>query len=218
MKMSEHKIKVKNVSKVLGGRNVLINISVEFYSGKIYGFIGRNGSGKSVFLKCLCGFMEVSEGQIFEDEKVLKKDIEYLNDCGFLIETPGFLMNESGWKNLQYLASVNSCIGKKEIYQAIQQVGLEPTEKKHVGKYSLGMRQRLGIAQAIMEDPGILILDEPMNGLDNNGVEMIRELLLELKKKGKMILIASHYKEDIHLLCDDVYEFEGGHMRKVTNI
>ena len=192
--MSEHKIKVKNVSKVLGGRNVLINISVEFYSGKIYGFIGRNGSGKSVFLKCLCGFMEVSEGQIFEDEKVLKKDIEYLNDCGFLIETPGFLMNESGWKNLQYLASVNSCIGKKEIYQAIQQVGLEPTEKKHVGKYSLGMRQRLGIAQAIMEDPGILILDEPMNGLDNNGVEMIRELLLELKKKGKMILIASHYK------------------------
>ena len=183
--MSEHKIKVKNVSKVLGGRNVLINISVEFYSGKIYGFIGRNGSGKSVFLKCLCGFMEVSEGQIFEDEKVLKKDIEYLNDCGFLIETPGFLMNESGWKNLQYLASVNSCIGKKEIYQAIQQVGLEPTEKKHVGKYSLGMRQRLGIAQAIMEDPGILILDEPMNGLDNNGVEMIRELLLELKKKEK---------------------------------
>ncbi|MDO4337437.1 MAG: ABC transporter ATP-binding protein [Eubacteriales bacterium] len=206
----KQKIEVCNISKSINKKIIFANVSGTFKSGNIYGFIGRNGSGKTVFFKCLCGFMEVSEGKIMQNKKLLKKDCEFLENCGFLIENPGFLSYESGYHNLKYLAAINGKIGKEQIYESIRQVGLDPEDKKRVGKYSLGMRQRLGIAQAIMEDPDILVLDEPMNGLDNEGVGVIRNLLLEQKEKGKIIFIASHYKEDIEYLCDETYCFNSG--------
>ena len=149
------------------------------------------------------------------DDKVVGLDVDVINNAGIIIENPGFLPGYTGYQNLKFLAKLRRKIGKKEIMDAMTKVGLEPLSKKHVGKYSLGMRQRLGIAQAIMEDPDILILDEPMNGLDNQGVEDIRKLLLELKEQGKTILIASHNREDIDVLCDHVWEMDKGVAKQV---
>ena len=210
-----HTIEVKNISKILGDQEILRGVSGRYQSGRIYGSVGRNGSGKTVFFKCICGFMKVSKGEILQNGKSIGGKHGYLKDCGFLIERPGFLENESGYKNLKYLASINNKIAYQDIEKSIEQVGLNPKDKRHVGKYSMGMKQRLGIAQAIMEDPGILILDEPMNGLDDIGVELIRKLLLNLKEEGKLILLASHYKEDIEYLCDEVFRFDAGVLEKV---
>ena len=136
-------------------------------------------------------------------------------NIGLIIETPGFLPNFSGFSNLWQLAKIRSKISKDDVRTVMKKVGLDPNEKKHVGKYSLGMRQRLGIAQAIMEDPDILILDEPMNGLDKNGIEGIRELLLQLKDKGKAMIVASHNSVDIDVLCDRVFEIANGSLQQV---
>ena len=178
--------------------------------GKIYGIIGRNGSGKTVLFKSICGFYPVEKGSIRVRDLYLEKSSKVPENIGIIIETPGFLPNYSGYKNLEFLYCINNKKDKNKILHAIEQVGLDPQLKRHVGKYSLGMRQRLGIAQAIMEDPDILILDEPMNGLDNQGVEDIRKLLLALKEQGKTILIASHNREDIDVLCDHVWEMDKG--------
>ena len=185
-------------------------MSLEFERGKIYGIVGRNGSGKTVLFKCICGFTPLTSGKIFVNGKVVGKDINIPKNIGVIIETPGFLPNYSGYKNLRFLASINNKISKDDICNTLSAVGLDPKSKKHVGKYSLGMRQRLGIAQAIMENPDILILDEPMNGLDNDGVKDIRNLLLKIKGEGKTILLASHNREDISVLCDEVYEMDKG--------
>lgn len=198
-------IEVEHLTKKLGGQIILSDISVQFEAGNIYGLMGRNGSGKTVFLKCICGFMEATEGFVSLNGKVLKKDMEYLENTGFLIERPGFLENASAYDNLRFIASIRRRAGKKEIEDSLNRVMLEPHNKKKVGNYSMGMKQRLGVAQAIMENPDILILDEPMNGLDESGVKLMRELLLDLKEKGKLIIIASHYQEDIDMLCDKVY-------------
>ena len=171
--------------------------------------------GKTVLIKCLCGFMSVTEGEIWVGEKQVGRDVEFVEDIGFIIETPGFLPRESGYRNLKYLASIRNVAGKERIRECITMVGLDPDDKKWVGKYSLGMRQRLGIAQAIMENPSLIILDEPMNGLDNHGVEEIRKLLLGLKEEGKLILIISHNREDIRLLCDRVYEMDMGVLTQI---
>ncbi|MCM1499557.1 MAG: ATP-binding cassette domain-containing protein [Clostridium sp.] len=200
-----NRIEIEHLTKRLGGQIVLSDINVQFESGNIYGLMGRNGSGKTVFLKCICGFMEATEGHISLNGKVLKKDMEYLENMGFLIEYPGFLENASAYDNLKFIASIRRIAGKKEIEDSLNRVMLEPYNKKKVGNYSLGMKQRLGVAQAIMENPDILILDEPMNGLDEAGVKLMRELLMDLRKEGKLIIIASHYQEDIDMLCDKVY-------------
>lgn len=201
----KHVIEVRDFTKKFGNNIILEKVNLKFESGNIYGFMGRNGSGKTVFLKSVCGFMEATEGTILLDGKVLKKDIEYLENMGFLIERPGFLGQWTAYENLRYIASIRRVVGKKEIEESLKIVNLDPNDKKKVSKYSLGMKQRLGVAQAIMENPDILILDEPMNGLDETGVELMRKILLELKQQGKLLLIASHYKEDIELLCDKVY-------------
>ncbi len=206
---------VKNVSLVLQKTKILKQISLELERGGIYGLVGRNGSGKTMLMKCICGFVSPSEGEIFVQEQLVGKDIDFPRSMGMLIETPGFIPHYSGMKNLSMLAGLSGKIGKREIAEIMQQVGLEPNLKRHVGKYSLGMRQRLGIAQAIMEDPDILILDEPMNGLDNQGVEDIRKLLLDLKEQGKTIMIASHNREDIDVLCDHVWEMDKGVAKQV---
>lgn len=208
--MMESIIKVDNVIKKFGSEIALNNVSIEFERGKIYGIVGRNGSGKTVLFKTIIGFLKPTSGRVFVGGKEIGKDTDFADNIGIIIETPGFLSSYSGYKNLEYLASIKNMIGKKEIKESMERVGLDPGSKKKVGKYSLGMRQRLGIAQAIMENPDILILDEPMNGLDNQGVKEVREILLNLKEEGKSIILASHNKEDIEALCDKVYEMDHG--------
>jgi ABC transporter related protein len=203
-------IEVQNVVKRFRDQVVLKNVSISFEKGQIHGIVGRNGSGKTVLFKCICGLMHPEEGVILVNGKRVGRDVDMPEDIGAIIEAPGFLPNYSGYKNLRFLANIRRKIGKEEILNVLKTVGLDPESRKHVGKYSLGMRQRLGIAQAIMEDLEILILDEPMNGLDNAGVQDIRALLLELKAQGKTILLASHNHEDIAALCDTVHEMDGG--------
>ena len=206
----ENCIEVQNVVKRFRDQVVLKNVSISFKKGQIHGIVGRNGSGKTVLFKCICGLMHPEEGVILVNGKRVGRDVDMPEDIGAIIEAPGFLPNYSGYKNLCFLANIRRKIGKEEILNVLKTVGLDPESRKHVGKYSLGMRQRLGIAQAIMEDPEILILDEPMNGLDNAGVQDIRALLLKLKEQGKTILLASHNHEDIAALCDTVHEMDGG--------
>src|SRR5699024_539701 len=203
-------IQIENVTKKFGEAVVLDEINMELQPGNIYGLVGRNGSGKTMLMKCICGFVLPTSGTIHVNGKIVGKEIDIPDDIGIIIENPGFLPNYSGFKNLQLLAMIRNKIGKAQIKEAIRRVGLDPESKKHVGKYSLGMRQRLGLAQALMEDPSILLLDETMNGLDNEGVEEIRKLILDLKQNGKLIIIASHTREDINLLCDKVFYMDHG--------
>lgn len=209
-------IQVENVCKTLEGQEILKNINLEMKSGKIHGIIGRNGSGKTVLVKCICGFMPVTSGIILVDGKRIGYDTEFIENTGFIIENPGFLNRYSGMKNLKYLASIRKVADINRIRDCMRMVGLDPESRKIVGKYSLGMRQRLGIAQALMENPDIIILDEPMNGLDNSGVEEIRKILLDLKSDGKLIIIISHNREDINTLCDKVYEMDKGEMKQIV--
>ena len=211
----EAMISIENLNKQFKNQLVLNNINVKFSNGHIYGIIGRNGSGKTVLLKCICGFLKPTTGVISVNHKIVGKDIDFPENLGFIIETPGFLLNYSGYKNLKYLASIRKKIDSNEIKESMSLVGLDSADKKHVGKYSLGMRQRLGIAQAIMENPDILVLDEPMNALDKNGVEEMRRLFLKMKSEGKLILLTSHNREDIEILCDEVYEMEEGILNKL---
>ena len=203
-------IEVKNVNVTIGKNEILQDISAVFETGKIHGLIGRNGSGKTVLMKCICGFMKPTSGEVFVCGKQIGKEVDFAPDTGVIIETPGFVPFYSGYRNLKILAGLNHKIGKEEIEEAMRTVGLDPKLKRHVKKYSLGMRQRLGIAQAIMEKPKLLILDEPFNGLDKEGVEQMRSYFLELKKQGVTILLSSHTSEDIKLLCDTVTEMEKG--------
>lgn len=211
----EAMISIENLNKQFKNQLVLNNINVKFSNGHIYGIIGRNGSGKTVLLKCICGFLKPTTGVISVNHKIVGKDIDFPENLGFIIETPGFLLNYSGYKNLKYLASIRKKIDSNEIKESMSLVGLDSADKKHVGKYSLGMRHRLGIAQAIMEKPDILVLDEPMNALDKNGVEEMRRLFLKMKSEGKLILLTSHNREDIEILCDEVYEMEEGILNKL---
>lgn len=208
-------IEIKHVTKKFKEDTVLYDINISMERGKVYGFAGNNGSGKTVLMKCICGFLPVTEGSIRVNGKVIGKEVDFPESLGVIIETPGFLTNLTGLRNLEILAGLRGIIARKDIENAIRKAGLDPALKKSVSKYSLGMRQRLGIAQAIMEDPEFLILDEPFNGLDKHGVADIRSLLLDLKKQGKTIILASHNSEDIRILCDKVYEMDGGRMREL---
>lgn len=211
----DNSITLRNISKSFKKNTVLRQISAEFANGKIHGIIGYNGSGKTVLLKIICGLIPADDGELYIGGKLYKSGSNNNVNIGTIIETPGFLPMQSGLKNLQYLASIRHKIGIEEIAESMKKVGLNPYEKKHVAKYSLGMRQRLGLAQAIMENPDLLILDEPMNGLDKDGVKDMRQYLLELKAQGKTILIASHSAEDIDVLCDTVYEMENGTLKQL---
>lgn len=205
-------ISVQNLSKSFGQERVLNSVSRDFEKGKIHGIVGNNGSGKTVLMKCICGFLIPTEGTIIVNGKRVGRDVDFPPDLGVIIETPGFLPGVTGVKNLEILASLNKKIGLSEIADAIRRVGLDPFMKKPVGKYSLGMRQRLGIAQAIMENPSLLILDEPLNGLDKHGVAEMRKLIKGMKNEGKTILLASHNQGDIDELCDTVCEMDAGVM------
>ena len=214
----EFAIRVQNVSKDFGQERVLHSVSRDFASGQIHGIVGNNGSGKTVLMKCICGFLFPTEGEVSINGKVVGRDMDFPPDLGIIIETPGFLPGITGMKNLELLASLRGKIGLWEIAESIRRVGLDPNLKKPVGKYSLGMRQRLGIARAIMEDPSLLILDEPFNGLDKQGVLDMRKLILALKGEGKTILLASHNQVDIDELCDTVCEMDAGVMRMIREV
>lgn len=215
MDKSNIAVSVQNVSKDFGQERVLKSVSRDFEAGRIHGIVGNNGSGKTVLMKCICGFLLPTEGKVIVNGKHVGRDVDFPPDLGIIIETPGFLPNMTGVKNLEILASLNKKIGLAEIADTIRRVGLDPHMKKPVGKYSLGMRQRLGIAQAIMENPNLLILDEPLNGLDKHGVREMRDLIKGLKADGKTILLASHNQGDIDELCDTVCEMDAGAMTMI---
>ena len=208
-------IQVNNLDLTINKTQILKNVCVSFEKGKIHGLIGRNGSGKTMLMKCICGFIRPTNGEIYVDDKQVGKDCDFPGNIGIIIETPGFIPYYSGYKNLKLIADLNKKITPEQIKQAMAQVGLDPELKRHVVKYSLGMRQRLGLAQAIMENTDILILDEPMNGLDKEGVEDMRKYLLDFRKQGKTIIIASHSTEDIEVLCDTVSEMDKGILTKI---
>ena len=210
--MDDIAIRVEGVYKRFGTDTVLKDISRSFERGRIHGIVGNNGSGKTVLMKCICGFLIPDGGSITVNGERVGVDVDFPRDMGLIIETPGFLPNVTSMKNLEILASLNKKIGLREIAASMRAAGLDPSMNKPVGKYSLGMRQRLGIAQAIMENPSLLILDEPLNGLDKHGVTEMRQLIKGLKEQGKTILLASHNQGDIDELCDTVCEMDAGVM------
>ena len=203
-------IEVQNVNKSFDEEHVLKDVSHNFETGKIHGIVGNNGSGKTVLMKCICGFLKPDSGTIFVNHKQVGRDTDFPEDIGIIIETPGFLPHLSGTQNLKILASLKKKANDYTIRAVLEQVGLDPDMKKPVGKYSLGMRQRLGFAQALMEDPSLLILDEPFNGLDKHGVVHIRNVIKGLRTEGKTVILASHNQVDIDELCDTVCEMDAG--------
>lgn len=210
--MQEYVLKVDNVTKKFREGVAIENISFTAHSGDIIGFVGHNGSGKTVLFKCICGFYAVTEGEIYINEKKVGIGEDMPRNIAFTIEEPAFHGDYSGRKNLELLYSLRNKKDSEHIRKIMETVKLDYESKKKVARYSLGMKQRLAIAQVLMEDMPILIMDEPMNGLDRNGIREVRELLLAEKRKGKIILLASHNSADIDYLCDNVYEFENGKM------
>lgn len=205
---------VNNMSKQLKGKTILSNIYLNLKSGNIYGFVGENGSGKTMLFRAISGLMEISEGEILLNEKVLHKDMKVLPNLGIMIENAGLYPELTGLDNLKLLAKLNRKIGETEIREAIKKVGLDANDKRTFRKYSLGMKQRIVFAQAIMEKPDILLLDEPTNALDEKGIHSIRQIIYEEKQRGALILIASHNKEDIQILSDEIYYVENGTVKK----
>lgn len=208
------KIEIKKVSKKFKDIEVLKSVSMTLESGHIYGFTGHNGSGKTVLLKLICAFLEPTTGEILFDGKNVIEENSFPPSTRALIEKPNFLSDLTGYENLELLARIQNIIGEKEIEDTLKKVGLEEDKEKLYYKYSLGMKQKLGIAQVLMEDPEILILDEPFNGLDENSIKNIRKILLKEKEKGKLIILATHNKEDIKVLCDEIYKFNDGTVTK----
>ena len=206
-------ITIENVNKKFKENNILQNINLSLEKGNIYGFVGSNGSGKTVLFKIIAGFLEPTEGTIKINNKIIGKDIDFPTSCGVIIESPGFISSLSGYKNLKMLADIKGIIKEDKIKEYMRIFKLDPDDNKKVKSYSLGMKQKLGIIQALMEEPEILILDEPMNALDEESVKRVREILLEIKHK-KIILLSSHNKEDIELLCDDIYKVEDSTITK----
>lgn len=207
-------ISVKGISLKIKKDTILSDVNLELERGMIHGLIGRNGSGKTMLMKCICGFVRPTSGTVYVDGKRIGKDVDFPQNVGIIIETPGFIPYYSGYRNLKILAGLRRRINDKDVLECMEEVGLKGAERKLVRKYSLGMRQRLGLAQAMMEKPDIFILDEPMNGLDNEGVEDVRKILLKLKEEGRTILLVSHNFEDIDVLCDNIYEIEHGKVSK----
>lgn len=208
------KIEVKNVSKKFKDITVLQNINMEFQNGKIYGLVGRNGSGKSVLLKMICAFYEPTDGEILFDGENIIKNQKFPPNTRALIEKPYFMPDLSGFENLKLLASIDNKTSDEKILETLKLVNLYEEKDKKFSKYSLGMKQKLGIAQVLMDDPEIIILDEPFNGLEEATTISLRKVLLDLKKQGKMIILATHIKEDIKELVDILYTFDAGNVKE----
>jgi ABC-2 type transport system ATP-binding protein len=201
---------VNNISKQIKNRTILSNINLHLTSGMIYGFVGPNGSGKTMLFRAISGLMKPSSGEVWLDGKLLHRDMKVLPNLGIVIENAGLYPELSGFDNLKLLAKLNGKINDNDICEVIKKVGLDPNDKRPFRKYSLGMKQRIVLAQAIMEKPDTLLLDEPTNALDEDGIRDIRNIILEEKNRGALVLIASHNKEDIELLADKVFMVKNG--------
>jgi len=208
-------IRIDKLTKTYGDEQVLQSISVTFEPGNIYGLIGANGCGKTTLMRCVCGFSRPTSGAVYVADKQIGKDVDFAPSTGIIIENPGFLPHYSGLRNLLILANVSGKATKERAMEVMRLVGLDPDMTKPVGKYSLGMRQRLGIAQAIMENPDHLMLDEPFNGLDKAAMVKIRALFQTLKQQGKTIILVSHYAQEIEDNCDIVFEIIKGQLSQV---
>ncbi|WP_034439505.1 ABC transporter ATP-binding protein [Clostridium ihumii] len=203
-------IEVKSLTKVIAKNTILNNINLKMEQGKIYGLKGKNGSGKTMLMRAICGLILPTEGEIVINGEVLGKDISFPRSIGALIENPGFIGNYSGYKNLKILADIQGKIDEEHIRKTISLVGLDPDDKKKFKKYSLGMKQKLGIAAAIMENPDIIILDEPINALDEKSVKVVREILHEHRDRGALILVSCHDSEELEYLSDEIFIIENG--------
>lgn len=208
-------LKAEHVSKTIKGAQILKDINLELSGGTVYGFTGRNGSGKTMLFRALSGLMRLTEGSVTLDGKTLGKDFSVLPSLGIVLENVGLFSNMTGKENLKYLAGLTGRVGDKEVTHALERVGLNPGDKRTYRKYSLGMKQRLAIAQAIMESPDVIMLDEPTNGLDDSGVELIRKLIMEEKQRGAIVLLASHNRDDIRLLADKLYHIDSGELTEL---
>lgn len=209
-------IRISNLNKKIKNNTILKDINLSVKKGYIYGIIGRNGSGKTMLFRAISGLIKPTSGEIFIDSKKLHKDISFPESIGIIIEQPGFWEDYTGFENLRILASIKNIITEKEIKDTIKRVGLDPNDTRDYKKYSLGMKQRLAVAQAIMEKPDLIILDEPTNGLDDEGVSLVREILIGERDRGATILIASHNREDIDILADKKYRMDLGSITKIS--
>ena len=207
-------IELKNISKDIKGANVLSDINIRFESGKVYGLQGKNGCGKTMLMRMICGLIKPTTGTVDINGKLLWKDISFPESVGTLIENPAFLDNYTGFDNLKLLASIKGCATDEDIRDAITRVGLDPYDKRKYRKYSLGMKQKLGIACAFMEYPDLIILDEPINAIDKEGVLLIRNVLDELKKRDKIIIIACHDAAEMDVLADEIIVMETGRISR----
>lgn len=204
------KIEIHNLSKVIRKVTILDQISLVMESGKIYGLQGRNGSGKTMLMRCICGLVYPTEGEVWIDEKKLNQDISFPQSIGALIENPGFIGSYSGFQNLKLLASINPTIDDAQIASSMERLGLIPDDRKKYRKYSLGMKQKLGIAAAFMENPDLILLDEPFNALDEKSIAVVKDILLEKKKQGALILLSCHDHEDLEQICDEIFVIQDG--------
>lgn len=207
--MSDY-IQLTNISKTFGKQTVLQPLTMGFEEGMIHGIIGRNGSGKTVLMKMILGILQPTTGTVMVGDKRIGKDVDFPESAGAIIETIEFIPYMSAYQNLADIAAMRGNLSKTQIKEVLEMVGLGNVGRKHVSKFSMGMRQRLAIAQAVMESPKLLILDEPMNGMDEKGVEDMRRLILARKAAGTTIILSSHNIEDIRILCDQVYRIDAG--------
>lgn len=210
-------IKITNLTKEVNGSVVLNDVNMELESGAVYGLLGKNGSGKTMLMRAICGLIRPTGGVIEIDGQIIGKDLSFPRSVGMILETPAFLPDKTGFENLRLLASIRGEIGPREIKAALERVGLDPEDLRKVKKYSLGMRQRLGIACAIMEQPELLLLDEPFNGLDESGCQLVQKIILEQRSKGCLILLACHDRSELETLSDHIYRVVEGRFSLVRS-
>lgn len=211
-------IEIKNLYKKIKGIEVLKDVSLNFEGGRIYGFKGKNGSGKTMLMRAICGLIIPTSGTITINGEILGKQISFPRSVGVLIENPSFIPGYTGIKNLQVLASIQNRIGDEKIRSTLDEVGLDPDDKRSYRKYSLGMKQRLGIAAAVMEEPEIVILDEPINALDESGALRVRDILKEQKERGAIVILACHDSEELELLSDEIIHVAEGRVSKEEHV
>ncbi|MBU3073295.1 ABC transporter ATP-binding protein [Clostridium estertheticum] len=208
-------IEIKNLTKIIKGNKVLDNININLSNGKIYGFIGRNGSGKTMLFRAICGLIRPTTGEITITGKIISNDIDFPESCGAILETPGFWDNQTGLECLKNIASIKSIINKDIISQWMLKLGLDPKDRKTFKKYSLGMKQKLALVQALMESPNLIILDEPTNALDEESVLILKDILKKERERGATILLSSHNKTDIEELSDKIFKIDVGKVKEV---
>jgi len=210
-------IELKECTKVIKKNIILDNINLSLDKGKTYGFMGPNGSGKTMLFRAICGLIKLTAGSVQIDDKIIRKDIDFPESCGVIIETPGFWDDLTGFECLKIIADIKKVCTKEDIYYWMERMGLEPKSKKLFGKYSLGMKQKLALIQALMETPDLIILDEPTNSLDEKSKIILKGILTEEKQRGVTILLSSHNKEDLVHLCDHYFRVENGKLFEVKD-